>query len=265
MPGVSTRLMFPEDIQDPTQGHWMSIVAVGNNAGNASTGTVTLFVPGGINGANMIWAQEHDYTDAKLSKIGPSALSSLPGIGGALGTAFGAMQTAGAMAGGAINPKVEVLFRNTSLRTFIFNLILAPQSASEADSMKAILRTLRGWAAPKLVNATNDPQGGYVGNAAAQAEFLTTGGIYLTPAEFLIKFYCYDETRNNTLIENTNIPRIGRCVMERIDVNYMPQSEWSTFKDGTPLSVQLEMVFKEMRIIDQDNILNDATSPTGGY
>jgi hypothetical protein len=60
-------------------------------------------------------------------------------------------------------------------------------------------------------------------------------------------------------VENDNIPRIGRCIIEGIDVNYTPQGEWSTFYDGQPTTLMLSMTFKEMRVIDRQNISE------GGY
>ena len=56
---------------------------------------------------------------------------------------------------------------------------------------------------------------------------------------------------------NEYLPKIGRCVLERIDVDFSPgQNEFSTFNDGAPTNVQLTMLFREMRIISQTDIDN---------
>lgn len=245
-----TRLAFPRIIEDPQNGHWMHIKAVGRGSDNTPLATVTLFVPGGINGSNMVWETRHDYQEAKLAKIALGAVSALPVVGTAIAAAAGAAP----MAGGAINPKVEVLYRNTELRTFQFSFIMAPSNAAEASDLKQIVQNLRFYSSPTLVGGTSDPQSGYIGSAGGQASYLSTGGLYESPSEFLIQFYYNDPKSGAT--ENTNIPKIGRCVLEHIDINYTPQGEWSTFRDGNPTSAMLTMVFREMRVIDSANILD---------
>jgi hypothetical protein len=235
-------LSFPEDIQDSRQGHHMMITAVGHGSENSILSTVTLFIPGGINGSNMVWETTHEYVDKKMGYIGP----------GALGAVGGLLQTAAGMTGGAINSKVEILYRDTALRRFQFSFIMSPQSDKESQSLRNIVQTLRRYSSPNLYNATSDPQAGYIGTAEGQFEFLSTGGLYQSPSEFIIKFYYIDEY--GQILQNLNIPRIGRCVLTGIDINYTPTGEWSTFKDGNPISAMLTMAFMEMRVINQQNV-----------
>ena len=90
----------------------------------------------------------------------------------------------------------------------------------------------------------------------AQAQYLGINSSYLfdSPNEFVIDFYYHDE--NGNLAINQNIPYIGRCVLEGIEVMYNPNGEWSTFSDGSPVSTQLHLAFREMRVIDGKNIAN---------
>lgn len=245
MPGP--RLAFPEIVQDDQNGHWMNIQAVGRGMDNTPQATVTLFVPGGPN-SPMIWETNHEYQEAKLSKIALSGAAAVPIVGTALAAAAGAAP----MAGGAINPKVEVLYRDTNLRRFQFTFIMAPSSASESNTLKEIVKTLRKFSSPTLVGGRSDPEAGYIGSASGQGNYLSTGGLFLSPYEFLIKFYYKDRVYGT--MRNLNIPRIGRCIIEHIDINYTPQGEWSTFHDGAPTSAMLTMVFREMRIIDSQNV-----------
>lgn len=246
MPGP--RLAFPEIVQDDQNGHWMNIQAVGRGTDNSPQATVSLFIPGGLNGSNMVWETNHEYQEAKLSRIMVGAASNLPIVGTAIGAAAGAAP----MAGGAINPKVEVLYRDTNLRRFQFSFIMAPASSSESRVLKEIVKTLRKFSSPTLVGGRSDPEEGYVGSAGSQASYLSTGGLFLSPSEFRIRFYYKD--KNGVWQDNLNIPRIGRGVMEHIDINYTPQGEWSTFHDGAPTSAMLTLVFREMRVIDSQNV-----------
>ena len=96
--------------------------------------------------------------------------------------------------------------------------------------MKNIIKKLRMFAAPKLNN--------------------TSGGLlFNTPAEWEIKFY-------NKGQENLNIPKIRRCVLTGIFVDYTPQGEWSTFRNGHPVTAKLGLSFKEMEIIHRELIEN---------
>lgn len=245
MPGP--RLAFPEIVQDDQNGHWMNIQAVGRGTDNSPQATVSLFIPGGAN-SPMVWETNHDYQEAKLSRIMVSAASNLPLVGTAIGAAAGAAP----MAGGAINPKVEVLYRDTNLRRFQFSFLMTPASSSESRVLKEIVKTLRKFSSPTLVGGRSDPEEGYVGSAGSQASYLSTGGLFLSPSEFRIRFYYKD--KNGVWRDNLNIPRIGRCIIEHIDINYAPQGEWSTFHDGAPVAAYLQMVFREMRVIDSQNV-----------
>jgi hypothetical protein len=236
----------------------MNIQAVGRGTDNTPQATVTLFIPGGLNGSNMVWETNHEYQEAKLSRIVVGAASSIPIVGTAIGAAAGAA----GMAGGAINPKVEVLYRDTNLRRFQFSFIMAPSSSSESRTLKEIVKTLRKFSSPTLVGGRSDPEEGYIGNQGALGlptflggsgtGYLSSGGLFLSPSEFRIRFYYKD--KNGVWQDNLNVPRIGRGIIEHIDINYTPQGEWSTFHDGAPTSAMLTMVFREMRVIDSQNV-----------
>ena len=231
------RLVFPENLMDQQHMHWMNIQAFDQDT---PRDTVSLFIPAGNQNGSLAWEHAHDYSDPKLARLAPGFLGI--GAGGTGGTIVGMM-------GGAINPKVEVLYRNTDLRRFQFNFLFAPVSEYESRVMKDIIMLLRYHSAPDLIGES-DPSQGYTG--ARQSSYLTSGGLFKSPSEFLIKFYY-----NNR--ENTAIPRIGRSIIERIDVNYTPLGEFSTFSNGHPVSAMLTVVFRELRLIDKSNIID------GGY
>ena len=243
MPTTSTNLYFPL-VQDTTQGgNWMIISAMERGSARV-IGSVALFVPGASSGSNVVFGDRHEYSETKLSKVIADAALSPIGVG------FSAVNGLLATQGASINPKVEVLYRDTDLRTFEFSFIMSPANQAESQTIINIVTLLRQWAAPTLVGQS-DPRQGYIAN---QSGYLGTqgGGIFLTPNEFIIDFMMPDIQGN--LIPNSSIPRIGRCVLEGIQVMYNPNGEWSTFADGTPVSTQLTMGFREMRVIDSQNI-----------
>lgn len=241
------RIAFPEDLTSEEIGHWMNISAYRPGTYDKADFTASLFIPGG--GQNTLsYTSKYDYVDVMMARVASGVL----GIGSFV-NAFNAVMN---MSGGAINPKVEVLFRNAQLRQFQFVFLFAPMSETESKSMKEIIKNLRAHAAPELQfpsGGESDPQRGYVGSVGAQSEYLISGLNFKTPSEFIIKFY---RREGNKPAENDALPRIGRCVIEHIDVNYTPQGEFSTFSNGHPVSAMLTVVFRELRIIDKKNIMD---------
>lgn len=255
-----TPLTFPDNLTDTQNPHVMMIRCMKNDS---TIHTISLFVPGGSQNGSLAWEHAHDYTDAKMARVALGMLGISPSGSGVLP----------GMLGTAINPKVEVLYRNTDLRRFQFNFLFAPTSANETKNMEDIIRTLRFHSAPELVNggggylgswidsflngtlgaggaAANDLRAGYR-TVSNQAQYLSTGGLFLAPSEFIIDFKFNGK-------DNPWLPKIGRCIIERIDVNYTPLGEFSTFSNGAPVSAMLTVVFREMKVVDKQNI-------NGGY
>lgn len=223
--------VFPEDLGSSQYGHFMTITAivgtgmvtnptgaVGPNAPNSSAYSVGLFIPSGESGAGIIYETKHEYADIKLANLMGSAIGAFAG-GSTGGGDAGLIPS---YFGHPINPGVEVLYRNTNLREFQFAFLMAPSSEKESQSMQRIIYNLRRFAAPDLNSGTSM--------------------LFNTPAEFEIKFY-------NKGQENLNIPKIRRCVLTDIMVDFTPQGEWSTFQNGHPVTCRLALAFKEMEII----------------
>ena len=155
--------------------------------------------------------------------------------------------TGAKLLGYPINPRVEVLFTATPQRQFAFEILMAPKSEKESETMKKIVETLRFHAAPEISSLT-------LGNIAPvlNAEVLNLIGnagipLFIPPAMFDISFY-------NKGGENTNIPRISTCVMERIEVDYAPTGVYSTFRNGHPVVARLSMGFREVEILHKARI-----------
>lgn len=198
-----------------------------------------LFVPGGGEN-NMSWRQQHDYDDVKMSRLGTGAasgiMSPLTGIGAET------IKKAGTVAGGIfrtqINPAVEVLYRGTDLRKYNFSFVFAPQSY--ADSLQlygdgtpgtGILNRFRYYSAPEFAGP-NDV-------------------LFLSPSEWEIDFLY--KTSGGWAV-NSRLPKVAKGVLTFVDVDYNPDTEFSTFENGDPTSSRLTMEFVEMEIIDKGRI-----------
>lgn len=264
--------VFPSDLASDQQKHFMKINVFPSKIGSSSGDrhTIFLFIPGGSQNGPLQWIQEHGYDEVKLTKLGAGAIGAItrlmPG-GGAIGRAAGA--AAGTAAGaariagmGTINPKVDVLYGNTELRTFQFSFFLAPQSQKETQELQTIIKILRKYSAPELTRlpsiVDSIPTGGFFTSPSGQVSQLESGLWFIPPAEFQVSFHTVQPNQSDpsqiSEQDNPYFPRIGRCVLARTEVDYTIQGEYSTFKDGAPTNVQLTLVFREMRVITQADV-----------
>jgi hypothetical protein len=253
--GTRVSYRFPLDLGSQTQGHFMTITAfpsqsaMSNNK-DKSPVSIALFIPGGGQNSSLFWQMDHEYDEVKLARLGTSAIGAIPGVGQAFAAAAGAARVAGQ---GIINPKVDVLYSNSSLRRFQFDFFMAATSREEQDEMMGIIRTLRKFSAPEVTaNAPADVTNFVTQNLpSALADQLKTGFWFVPPAEFEIKFRFIADGQQ---IENPSLPKIARCVLKNVTVNYTQQGEFSTFQDGSPTTAQLTLDFREMRVISQQDV-----------
>lgn len=266
-------LVFPSDLATRQQGHFMKIQTKPSKASaSRNPPTIMLFIPGGnSNGGPLTWTSAHEYDDVKLTKLGVGVVGAMtrmyPGgeaIAAAAEKISSAALTGARLAGyGTINPKVDVLYGNTELRRFTFTFFLAPQSEKESRTAKEIVKQLRKYSSPEisalppglgLVNTVLE-FGGAFQSPSGQASQLQSGLWFIPPAEFIITFHSITSNgQGRNAPENQYLPKIGRCVLERIDIDVGQQGEFSTFENGAPTNMQLTMVFREMRVISQYDI-----------
>jgi hypothetical protein len=206
----------------------------------------------------MIYSNQHVFEEISLTAFGAQALklgattigrliSGLQGRSASqalnnsniniLGPAGNLIRKGMALAGTPINPKLEVLYSHTPQRSFVMEMLFAPKNQKESDTMKKIIDTLRYHAAPEI-----DGLGG--------GQFFEGGGpipVFIPPSEFDITFYYRGQ-------ENTRIPRINTCVLERIEVDYAPSGVYSTFSNGHPVAARLSLSFRELEILHKKRV-----------
>lgn len=209
----------------------------------------------------LIYNTQNVYEDISLTalagRLGIAASDFAKGMGAAFkGKIAGALNIGAALAGGVgsalsnrtaravsqvaltpINPSVEILFSNTTVRNFVFEFLLAPRNEEESLAIKKIIQTIRFHAAPELGGAGINYEG-----------FSGAGLTWIPPAEFDITFY-------NKGVENLNILRINTCVLDRIEVDYSPTGVYSTFTNGHPVATRLSLAFREVEPIHKLRVL----------
>ena len=133
--------------------------------------------------------------------------------------------------GQAVNPQMEVVFKSVNFRTFDFPFEFAPKNYKEKDSIHKIINMFKFHMLPE-----------YQG---------TTKGYFNVPSEFQIT-YMYREGRN------TYIPRISRCVLKDMKVDYAPEGVFSTFipdeQGAAPVLATMNLSFTETEIMTKERV-----------
>ena len=122
--------------------------------------------------------------------------------------------------GQILNPNMELLFNGPSLRTFRFQFKFVPRGPKEAEEIRNIIRTFKYHMAPKVDGET----------------FLETPDIFELryrqggkPHSFLNKF--------------------KQCFLSSVNVNYTGEGNYTTYDDGTPVSMIMDLTFQELEPI----------------
>ena len=129
-------------------------------------------------------------------------------------------QVIGRARGQIMNPNAELLFEGPVLREFGFKWQLVARSQREGQMIRQIIRKFKIGAAPKF-------------NNTALMEF---------PDIWHIK---YMKGRNELMTAN----RFEQLALTSISVDYAHDGTWTAYDDSQPISIRMELNFKELRPI----------------
>lgn len=126
----------------------------------------------------------------------------------------------------ALNPQIEMVYKQTQNRQFTFDFKMQPRDSAESDIIRNIIKNFKMYSAPALVDGT--------------------GGAYFEiPGQFDIEFMFKNEM-------NPFIGKISTCVLQNIDVNYSSAGQFATFSDGSPVEINLQLRFIEVDTLTRD-------------
>ena len=147
---------------------------------------------------------------------------------GALGANITPDQLLARTTGEILNPNMELLFNGPTLRSFRFSFKMTPRSQKEADEIKDIIRCFKQSMAPK------------VGSSNAAINEAGGGNTFLrTPNVFELRY-------RQGAIEHKFLNKFKQCFLENISVNYTADGTYATYPDGTPVSMVMDLSFKEI-------------------
>lgn len=146
--------------------------------------------------------------------------------------------------GNIFNPNMELLFNGPTLRSFRFSFKMTPRSQDESIAVRDIINTFKRSMAPKTMTT---------GTGNSQSLYLKT------PDIFEIK---YKKGGGDHPFLHT----FKQCFLENMSVNYTGEGTYATYGDGTPISLVMNLSFKELEPIydiDYDDDTSGANRKTG--
>jgi len=123
--------------------------------------------------------------------------------------------------GEIFNPNMELLFNGPTLRSFRFSFKMMPRNRDESEQVKSIIRTFKKGMSPKTGQ---------------------TRAFIKTPNVFELR---YRQGRT----EHRFLNKFKQCFLQDISVNYTGEGNYATYEDGTPISMIMDLTFKELEPI----------------
>ena len=185
-------------------------------------------------GGNLTAGDTDALIDAASMGLTVKATSSAMGV---FGANVSPEQLLARSSGQIFNPNLELLFNGPSLRSFSFSFKMTPRSAQEARQCKLIIRSFKQNMAPKTGGDT-------IGGSAVFMK---------TPNLFELRY-----RKGNS--DHPFLNKFKQCFLTNVSVNYTGEGVYATYDDATPISMQLDLTFKEIEPIYFDDY---DKSPTG--
>ena len=144
---------------------------------------------------------------------------------GALGGNVSGSSIVARATGQVFNPNLELLFNGVNIRVFPFTFEFFPRNRDEGEEVRQILRLLKYSMVPSRGDQGIFIKAPYV----FQLEYMKGS----KPHPFLNRFQ--------------------PMALTNMSVNYTGSNNYSTFYDGTPTHIRLELLFKELNPVYKDD------------
>ena len=233
----TVELPIPQDINDSNTVTW-------------GDDNMNIFMLAGISAANMALgqpgltfqrAQEFLTGGADLSAFGLDEPTQNAVRAAVTGKAIDVMggqirpnSAIGRASGMILNSNLELLFDSVNLRTFPFSINFSPRTPKESQMVKHIIRAFKSsMAAKKGI----DEVGGQ-------------GGIFLrAPDVFKLRYLHNGE-------QHLFLNSFKDCALTGMTVNYTNAGTYTTYEDGTPVSIKMNLTFKELNPIYHEDYVD---------
>ena len=162
---------------------------------------------------------------------------------GALGGNVSAQSIIARSTGQILNNNLELLFQNVNLRSFPYSITFSPRRSKEAQVVKAIIRSLKQSMAPKAGEFNDGAQGLFIKSPDVfQLQFLRDG-------------------QDHPFLHNFKL-----CALTGMNVNYTNAGTYTSYSDGTPVNIKMDVTFKEINpIYNEDYLAGNGSGDGVGF
>jgi len=163
---------------------------------------------------------------------------------GALGSNVSAKSVISRSTGQILNNNLELLFQGVNLRSFPYSITFSPRDPKESRMVKDIIRSLKMAMAPKA------------GEMSAGG---APGGIFLKSPDVFQLRYLRDGH------DHPFLNAFKLCALTGMSVNYTNAGTYTSYEDGTPVNIRMNLTFKEINPIYHEDYLQDGAGSGVGY
>jgi len=143
----------------------------------------------------------------------------------ALGGQINTNSVLGRAQGVILNSNLELLFDSVNLRSFPFSINFSPRNPDESMMVKHIIRALKHSMAAK--------------KEAEQGQ----GGIFLRAPDVFSLRYLHNG------VDHPFLNSFKDCALTGMAVNYTNAGTYASYGEGTPVSIKMDLTFKELNPI----------------
>ena len=182
-----------------------------------------------------------DFTGAGIGpQVNAAIRASISGAAiNALGSNISQKSILSRSTGQILNSNLELLFQGMTLRSFPFSVTFTPRNSDEMKVVKSIIRNLKQSMAPKAGGKGT----GFNGSSAT--------GIFLKSPDLFSLQYRHGGG------DHPFLHAFKVCALTGMSVNYTNAGTYASYADGTPVSIRVNLTFKEINPIyneDYDEI-----------
>ena len=241
-------LPIPQDLTDSNSVTWgedrvnalelaalnVAQTAMKGNIGEGAVEAAQLAVTALNTGVN-IPTLSGDTQDAVRAALSGAAI-------GALGSNVSAKSVIARSTGQILNNNLELLFQGVNLRSFPYSITFSPRDPNESRMVKDIIRSLKMAMAPKAGEMESSAQ-----------------GIFLkSPDVFQLKYL--RDGHDHPFLNSFKL-----CALTGMTVNYTNAGTYTSYEDGTPVNIRMNLTFKELNPIYHEDYLSDGAGSGVGY
>lgn len=256
-------LYMPEDIQAQYGAQWggksiqMMTGGILQALGNASEGDLMGLItdPGDRLGS---------VTESAFTKGVSTILENLQKTG--QGEGLGINDVLGSTTGVVLNPNTELLFQGFDLRTFNLTFKMVARNGPEAIEIKQIITNFKRAMLPKIDTGNKTKTSTPAAENGQTNQRGQTGSSQDTAAgagdvqNFIGVPSLVEVSFMKGSGENPYVTQFKPCAITSLNVNYTPDGAYSTYSDGAPVAVVMQIGFAETKLIYREDIYDQGPS-----